>query len=101
MLDPSKDIDAKYALRTYLTSEGEVVSGFIVKETDTEVYIKSDPRNPDKPTIVRKEDIEQEKKSEQSAMPNGLLNYFTKEEVLDLVAYVLAAGDEKSELFKR
>ncbi len=101
LLDPSKDIDPKYALKTYLTTDGEVISGFVVSETDKEVHVKSDPRNPDKPTILLKEDIEQEKKSDKSAMPNGLLNYFTKEEVLDLVAYVLAAGDKNSDLFKK
>ncbi len=101
LIDPSKDIEAKYALRTYLTGDGEVISGFVVSETDTEVHVKSDPRRPDKPTIIRKDNIEDEKKNDKSAMPNGLLNYFTKEEVLDLVAYVLAAGDKDSELFKK
>lgn len=101
LIDPSKDIDLKYALRTYLTTEGEVISGFVVSETATEVHVKSDPRNPDKPTILRKDDIEQEKKNEKSAMPNGLLNYFSKDEVLDLVAYVLSAGNKNSELFRK
>ncbi len=101
LIDPSKDIEAKYALRTYLTGDGEVISGFVVRETDTEVYVKSDPRKPDKPTVIRKADIEQEKKNDKSAMPNGLLNYFSKDEVLDLIAYVLAAGDPNHELFKK
>lgn len=101
LIDPSKDIDEKYALRTYLTAQGEVISGFVVSETDSEVHVKSDPLKQDKPTIVRKDEIEEEKKNEKSAMPNGLLNYFSKDEVLDLVAYVLAAGDKNSELFKK
>jgi putative heme-binding domain-containing protein len=100
-IDPSKDIEEKYSMRTFLTVDGHTISGFVVSETDTEVHIKSDPLKQDKPTIVIKEDIEEEKKNEKSAMPNGLLNYFTKEEVLDLLAYVLAAGDKNSELFKK
>lgn len=100
MLDPSKDIEEKYAMRTYLTDSGDVVAGFVVSETATEVHIKSDPLNQDKPTVIKKDEIEQEKKNEKSAMPNGLLNYFTKEEVLDLVAYVLAGGDKTSNVYK-
>lgn len=100
MIDPSKDIEEKYSLRTYLTKDGEVISGFVVRETDSEVHIKSDPLKQDKPSVVLKEDIEVQKKNDQSAMPNGLLNYFSKDEVLDLVAYVLAAGDKNCNLFK-
>ncbi|TWT81037.1 Cytochrome c-552 precursor [Planctomycetes bacterium CA13] len=97
MLDPSKTIEDEYAMRTYLTDSGEVVSGFVVEETATEVHIKSDPLDQDAPTVVMKDEIEFEKKNEKSAMPNGLLNYFTKEEILDLVAYVIAVGDKTSE----
>jgi len=92
MLDPSKDIEDKYATRSYLTTDGDVISGFVVKETDTEIHVKSDPLNQDKPTIVIKEEIDVEKKNEKSVMPNGLLNYFTKDEILDLIAYVLSSG---------
>jgi putative heme-binding domain-containing protein len=101
MIDPSKDIEEKYAMRTYLTVDGDVIAGFVVGETDTEVQIKSDPLKQDKPTVVLKDEIDEEKKNEKSAMPNGLLNYFTKDEVLDLVAYVLAAGDKTHEVFKK
>jgi hypothetical protein len=34
-------------------------------------------------------------------MPEGLLGLMTKEEVLDLVAYTLSAGDPKHEAFKK
>lgn len=94
LLDPSKEIEDKYAMRTYLTDSGQVISGFVVKETETEIHVKSDPLSVDRPTIVVKDEIEDEKKNETSAMPSGLLNYFTKQEILDLIAYVLAAGDK-------
>ncbi|MEZ6087521.1 MAG: c-type cytochrome [Pirellulaceae bacterium] len=101
MLDPSKDIDDKYAMRSYLTTSGELIAGFVVSQTDDEIHVKSDPLNQDKPTVVLKDDIEFEKKNEKSAMPTGLLNYFTKEEILDLVAYVLAGGNRSSDVYKK
>ncbi|MFH5803513.1 PVC-type heme-binding CxxCH protein [Alienimonas sp. DA493] len=99
LLNPSKEIEPKYAMRTYLTASGEVASGFVIAETDDEVRLKSDPLARDEPTVVLKSEIVDEMTSDQSAMPNGLLNYFTKEEVLDLVAYVRAGGEKDSEVY--
>jgi hypothetical protein len=39
--------------------------------------------------------------SKLSPMPTGLLNLLTKDEILDLVAYVLSGGDPRHELFKQ
>jgi hypothetical protein len=33
-------------------------------------------------------------------MPKGLLDKLTREEILDLVAYVIARGDPKSKVFQ-
>ena len=33
-------------------------------------------------------------------MPKGLLDKLTRDEILDLIAYVIARGDAKSELFQ-
>lgn len=101
ILHPSKDIEEKYAMRTYLLGSGVVTSGFIVGENETEILLKSDPLKQDKPTVVIKDDIEVEKKNEQSVMPVGLLNWLTKEEVLDLIAFVVAGGDADSAVFKK
>jgi hypothetical protein len=37
--------------------------------------------------------------SKVSLMPPGLLNILTKDEILDLVAYVLSAGDPANPMF--
>ncbi|NNJ24386.1 PVC-type heme-binding CxxCH protein [Alienimonas chondri] len=100
MLNPSKEIAEEYAMRSYLTASGEVVAGFVIDENETRVRVKADPLNQDEPTIVLKDEILEEMKNDQSAMPTGLLNYFTKEEALDLIAYVIAGGDPQSDLFK-
>ncbi len=96
MLEPSKEIAQEYAMRTLLTASGEVVSGFVVDETEAEIRIKSDPLNPNAPTVVPKDEILEETTSDRSAMPEGLLNYFTKEEALDLIAYVLAGDAQQA-----
>jgi putative heme-binding domain-containing protein len=98
---PSKDIDPKYAMQTYVLVSGQIVSGLVVEETKTEVRIISDPLNLDKPTVIKKDDIDEQTKTSTSIMPQGLLNWLSHEEVLDLITYVLAAGDKTSELYKK
>lgn len=100
MVNPSKDIEDQYAMHTYLLATGKVVSGFIVKETEDEIQLKSDPLNQDKPTVVLKDDIEAEKKNEQSVMPQGLLNWLTEDEIKDLVAFVLSGADENHKVYQ-
>lgn len=100
IIDPSKDIDPKYAMHTYRLDDGEIVAGMIVKETATEIHLVSDPLQQDKPTVVAKDSIEATAKTVKSVMPMGLLNWLDQEQILDLIAYVLARGDQNHALFQ-
>ncbi|MEM7474869.1 MAG: c-type cytochrome [Planctomycetota bacterium] len=101
IMDPNKDVAKEYAIKSFLTYDGNVISGFVVKETDDEIVLKADPLSPDKSMVVLKDDIEAESSNGKSVMPQGMLNWMTEEQVLDLVAYVLAAGDEQHEVYSK
>ncbi|MEZ6098323.1 MAG: PA14 domain-containing protein [Pirellulaceae bacterium] len=101
ILDPSKDIEEKYAARTFYMDSGTIIAGLVVEETPAEFHVNSDPLNQTQLTVLKKSDIELEKKNDKSAMPSGLLNYLTKQEILDLVTYVQAAGDAQSPIYKK
>ena len=58
------------------------------------------PSAPDKITVVLKTDIEERTPSEVSIMPKGVLNKLTREEIFDLLAYVLGGGDKENAMFK-
>jgi mono/diheme cytochrome c family protein len=49
---------------------------------------------------LKKSAIEERKKSPTSIMPKGMVDQLTKEEILDLVAYIAAKGDAKHKLFQ-
>ncbi|MCA9129599.1 MAG: c-type cytochrome, partial [Planctomycetales bacterium] len=100
ILDPSKDIDPKFAMKNYLLESGNVISGFVVMETPTEIHLKSDPLSPDKSVIVSKDEIEEASTSTKSVMPQGLLNWLTKQQILDLLAYVHSGGDENHSVYQ-
>jgi hypothetical protein len=50
---------------------------------------------------IKTSDILERRPSRVSPMPEGLLNQLTKDEILDLLAYIESAGKEKAANFKR
>lgn len=99
ILEPSSEIDDKYRSVSLLLDSGKVVTGMVVRETDSQIEIVVDPLAKDAAEIIDKDKIEERLASNVSLMPQGLLDKLTREEILDLMAYVLARGDKDSELF--
>ena len=99
IVDPSKDIEAKYQSNIFLMDDGRQVTGMIMSETDDEIEVVINPLAKGKPTVIDQEELVARKKSPVSLMPKGLLDKLSREEILDLVAYVLAKGDKSSSMF--
>ncbi len=99
MLDPSKKINEDFYTHTFVLDSGITVSGLIVEETDDVVQVVKDPSAESKPLVLEKAEIEDRAKSPLSIMPNGLLDQLTHDEILDLLAYVMARGDRDHKLF--
>jgi hypothetical protein len=52
-------------------------------------------------TTIKVDDIEQMMPSKVSMMPAGLINTLSKDDVLDLLAYMLARGNADDDRFKQ
>ena len=76
------------------TTDGRMIIGRIMEETADKVVIRPNPLELETVT-VKKSEIESRQLSKISPMPVGLLNTFTKEEILDLLAYLESLGDSK------
>jgi putative heme-binding domain-containing protein len=87
VLDPSHTIDAKYALYNVLLADGRVVAGIVVDQNAESITVISNPEKP-QPQVIARDDIEEISKSSASLMPKGLLDRFTRDEILELIAYV-------------
>ncbi|MFM7109431.1 MAG: PVC-type heme-binding CxxCH protein [Planctomycetaceae bacterium] len=99
VLEPSLKIDEKYRSTTVVTDDGRSVTGLVVAETPTELAIVENPVAKAEPLKVAKSAIDERTTSPVSIMPKGLLDKLSRDEILDLVAYVAARGDESSCLF--
>ncbi len=92
ILAPSHVVDDKYRVVTIVTTDGQVLSGQLSGDDGETVTLLPDLLAADKIVRVAKSQIETQAKSIVSPMPAGLLNTFSKEEVLDLLAYLESEG---------
>ncbi len=100
IVEPSKEIDEKFQSNVFVLDDGRLITGMIVEESDDDVRLVIDPLAKDKPTVIAQDAIVGRKKADVSLMPNGLLDRLTREEILDLIAYVLAKGNKQHEMYE-
>ncbi len=96
ILIPSKVVAEQYRLAKVQTKDGQILTGQIIPSQDyrsPELHLATKPLEPYKITKVSKSEIESYEISETSVMPNDLLNSFTKDEILDLLAWLEAGGN--------
>jgi putative heme-binding domain-containing protein len=91
ILEPSLVISNRYRNVTFLLKDGEDVTGVVVKEDAATVTLQSGPAASLIQTL-RVADIQERRPRELSPMPLGLLNTASKEEILDLLAWLEAGG---------
>lgn len=97
---PSKVISDQYKGTIFTTTDGEVIAGRIIDETAEAIRVRTNPFA-NELADVKKSSIESRKPATTSEMPQGAINVLTKEEVLDLVAYLRSGGNEKDKAFAK
>jgi putative heme-binding domain-containing protein len=97
---PSKVISDQYKGAIISTVDGEVIAGRVIDDTGDVVRVRTNPFA-NELVEVKKSDIESQKPATTSEMPQGAINVLTKEEVLDLVAYLRSGGNEKDKAFSK
>ncbi len=100
ILEPSLRVEDQYQSRTITTVRGQVHTGFVVAETDREIHLTADPLAEAARVVIVKSEIDEQHLSPVSSMPPDLLNRFTKQQVLDLLAYIEARGDSDHPAFR-
>ncbi|MDZ4850871.1 MAG: PVC-type heme-binding CxxCH protein [Pirellulaceae bacterium] len=90
ILEPSHEIHPKYQVVQFLLESGKIVSGVVMKEDDDSVQVASNLLAPQALTKIAKKDIEERQMAKNSAMPLGMANVLTKNEIVDLLHYLEA-----------
>lgn len=91
ILEPSKTLSDQYQNEVFTTGSGKSVTGRVVDETKDAIAVQPDPLAPDR-VVIRKDDLEGRVPSKLSPMPANLADVLTRDEVLDLLAYIESGG---------
>ena len=84
IIDPSAGVSRDFQLNTIRTSNGRVISGFVIAESDSALTVASLNERVSIPLA----EIVERQQSTQSMMPDGLLQGLTAAEIRDLIAYM-------------
>ncbi len=93
IVTPSVQISDQFQNHIIVTSAGLVHSGRILERGETQWTVAVDPRQPSAIIQLAADDIEEVVPSTVSMMPTHLLDTLSQEEILDLLAYLVSAGD--------
>ncbi len=85
VLEPNKTIAQGFTTNSILTTDGQVLTGFVTNELSDRVTMRDQQG---KELTIRKDDIEVRKTMTTSVMPTGLMNEYTTHEVASLLDYL-------------
>jgi len=98
--EPSKVVSEQYMNTFFTMNDGRAVVGRISQETPDKVVVQPNPFDP-ATTTIDKSEIKSRELSKISLMPPGLLNTYTQEEILDLLAFLESMGNPKHADFSK
>ncbi len=97
IIDPSAAISDQYSSYQIELKDGNTLFGLVVDRGDE--YLIHTPVPGAEPVTVATGDVESIEQVEVSQMPPGLINTLNPDELRDLMAYLMSAGDPDSPMF--
>ena len=88
VLDPSAVVAKEYLMTVVRTKDGRVINGIIQKETAAALTL----RTPTEDLVIPREEIDRQVTSNQSMMPEGLLEGLAPNDARDLIGYLRLNG---------
>ncbi len=99
IIAPSKNISDQYQSSMVSLKSGQLVTGLLVEQPGDSILVYSSDPKVD-PISVRRDDIEEITPSPVSQMPMALLNRLNANEVQNLVAYIMSAGNSGHKMYR-
>lgn len=100
VIHPSKVINEQFSSIYVLTDSGQIHTGVVVNLSGDSMTLNTDLTNPNQRVSIDRKEIEEMEVSKVSAMPEGLFSRMTKDEILDLTAYLLSGGKPEHPYFQ-
>lgn len=100
IIEPSKEISDQYNSVVVTQNDGSMNIGRVVNLNGDTLNLQENMLVPNELTNIDARKVVSIEPSTVSMMPPGLLNTLTKDDVLDLMAYLLSAGNADDPMFK-
>lgn len=94
IVDPNKEISDQYEATIFQMADGKLITGRVANLNGDIYQIQEDMIDPGNFTRIKVSEIEDMKPSKVSMMPAGLLDTLTRDEILDLMAYLKSTAPE-------
>ena len=89
ILDPNRDVDARYQGYIAVNDEGRSIAGMLVSETATSITLREQEA---KDHVLLRNRLEELRATGKSAMPEGLEKDLTKQDLANIIAYLQELG---------
>ena len=99
LITPSKVVSDQYRASIVVTNAGKVITGRIVNDKQGTLTVLTDPFDANKVATIAGDDIEEVRVSKTSLMPEKLLEKLNRDELLDLLAYLMSRGNPNDLVF--
>jgi hypothetical protein len=83
-----------------MKSDGSTVYGRIVNIHGSTLHVMKNPMDPSNLTNINRKNVKSIEPADTSSMPPGLINTLNKQEVLDLMGYLISGGDPDHKIFQ-
>ena len=101
ILEPSATINGQYFHTKFTLKNGDVITGSVIDVVDKKILVAPVMLAPQVTVEIPEADVKSEEPSSVSPMPAGLLNSFTKEQVIELLAFLDSGGDRNATVYKK
>ncbi len=100
IMEPSKVVSDQYAPSVFTLENGDTVTGRIINLGSDNITVNVNMFDPNGNVGIDRKQVISIEPSKISMMPEGLLNMLEKNEIMDLMAYVLSRGDRNHAMFR-
>lgn len=100
IIHPSREINEQFVPIEVTTLDGNLITGVVVNLNGDSVTLNTDMFDPNQRVNLDRKKVKSIQPSEISPMPEGLLSLMQKEEIMDLLAYILSGGEPGHSMFK-
>ena len=99
IINPDAEISDQYMISEIHLNNGDRWFAKIIEETSDSLFVMLNPLTPEKVTKIHLSSIKEKKRTLQSQMFPALLNRLNEQEVVDLMTYLLAGGQDDISLY--